>query len=208
MLLLEGEPSGKIKRKISLSSTNGRSVPTLGINLPTVVSKNRFALPFCAASLVFICISMYAIFLRGLGSAVHKSHVDVYATSFGANGVEGIADVASMAKKNLAHSNAVVLAAKLAGSGLWTAPNMSGPFVHALGVLAVLPTWYLLSSYALTGIKQSSSTFILSVPINAFPLIFCKGIPCLRAAAVLGFCVGLYHTFSYRRMEWASKMNI
>merc|ERR1712154_256700 len=113
----------------------------------------------------------------------------------------GADDLASLAKKNLQHRQAIQMAAKLSGTSFWTASNPFTPFLFFAGVAATLPSIYgfvhhLWSATSLT--FMGSITWGAVLPLNLLPIIFCRNLPPLLAAATIGLLGGVYHVMSVR----------
>lgn len=224
LLLLEGETAERSSRTYNLSSQRKQVAP-LGLSLSRLTKANRFAPPVAGIALVLVGSSLFAILARGcwlvptfsmaggkLDVGVHKSHEDVFASIYGSNsrttGMGSDEDVATMAQKNLAHSEAVVTAAKLAGSGFWTASNVFGPLLHLGGTLAVMPSLYCLLMHMWAGTKYPAARVMALLPLNVIPLALCKGIPSLWAVAVLSILGGVMQVVFSRRKEHADHMRI
>ena len=226
LLLLEGETTEQSRRTYRMSAPR-KTISSIGFNLPSLTKANRFAPVFAGTALVFICSSLYTILLRGCwlfpfvagqgadlagATGVYKSHEDVFASVYGFSSrttdVKAEDDVASMAKKNLFHSKAVVTAAKLAGSGFWTAGHLFGPILHLAGVVSIIPNLYFMLSFMWTGKKQSSTKILAFLPLTFLPLIMCRGIPSLWVGALLSFSGGIIQLSQTRQSEHASHMRI
>lgn len=224
LLLLEGETSERGTRTYNLSSKR-KEVASFGVSLPKLTKSNRFVPPIAATALVLLLSSLFAILVRGcwllpassvgvgaLDAGVHRSHEDVFASIYGSKSrttaVRIEDDVASMAQKNLAHSDAIVTAAKLAGSGFWTSNNMFGPLLHLFGTLAVIPSLYCLLSQSWSGAKHPTATVMTLLPLNLVPLVLCKGIPSLWAVATVSILSGIVQVVFLRRKQHAAHMRI
>uniref|UniRef100_A0A6U6IPV7 Uncharacterized protein n=1 Tax=Odontella aurita TaxID=265563 RepID=A0A6U6IPV7_9STRA len=224
LLLLEGETSERSARTYSLSSQR-KKVTSFGVKLTKLTKRNRFAPPVAGMVIILLASSLFVILLRGcwllpdvfqsggkLDMGVPKSHEDVFASIYGSNsrttGVLGEEDVATMAQKNLAHSEVVVTAAKLAGSGFWTSQNIFGPLMHLGGALAVMPSLYCLLSQMWEGKKHPAARVMAMLPLNLIPLVLCAGIPSLRAVATLSLLGGILQVIFSRRDEHSAHMRI
>lgn len=216
LLALQGEYSKERSNRIQrLNATQNKTKHPFGINLEKLQHSNRFTPLVAGTACVFVFASIYAIFFRGAGfmvgdSGVATSHEDVFASVYGGNGKgeTSLDDVATMAEKNLIHSQVMVTAARLAGSGFWTADNMFGPLLHFGGLLATLPGLYLLISHMWSAQPMPLAKATLALPLNLIPLVMCSGIPTLRAAAVLGGAGGLLQLLSTRQKDWETRMQI
>jgi hypothetical protein len=100
----------------------------------------------------------------------------------------------------------MTISAKLAGSGFWTAEGMFGPSLNVVGLVATLPSLYFLVTQLWTEERNSKAT--ISAPLNLVPLVLCKGIPALRALAVIGLIGGLLQIVTRRQHDQQSRMQI
>jgi len=97
---------------------------------------------------------------------------------------------------------------RLASAGFWTAHNFFRPLLHLGGVIAIMPSCYLLISQIWLGNKVTPSQVTFMVPLNSIPLFICTGIPTLRAAALISFIGGILHLWKLNYHDWQSKMRI
>jgi len=214
LLLLEGDP----KNRYTNSAISTRNLSYLGVTLPLFSRHTRTLIPMLAASFIFIIASFYAILFRGsvnwlFTHSVHKSYDDMFQSMYGSDArvtfIKNHSEIAGLLQKQINHKNSIAVSSKLAASGFWTSMHRSGPTMHLLGLILSFSTWYTTSSL-LTTIKPSSArtSFWSSLPLNIFPLLFCRGIPSLTAAAYLGIIVTSYQHYALKRLEWAGKMKI
>lgn len=197
--------------------------PVFGITLPPLTTLRRFYLALGATTSIFVIVSLYAVLLRGLFQS-HVSHEDVYhhfygSTSDGDHDHQSDDHIAKMVQQDHAHSHAVVQAAKLAGCSFWTSTSCYGPILHFVGILAIIPSLYMVVSslggwwsWPLSGggLGRRASYSLMSrwVPLHIFPFILCHGIPSLRAASVVGFLVGVGYCHDSLDVEWNRQMNL
>jgi hypothetical protein len=209
LLALEGEASGDRRSRVSrISATNAKQPKkTMGVTLTKLSASNRFAPVVAGTFLVFFTATIYTILLRGSflfpGSAA-KSHVDVFSNVFG----KKTDFLATMAEKSVSHSEALVMSARLAGSGLWTSSNPLGPLIHLGGLVAAAPSAFLLVSQLWSAAQVPKAQVILALPLNSIPLLLCRGTPTLRAAALLGVLGGLFQLLNLRNSDRRSHMRI
>eukprot|EP00978_Attheya_sp_CCMP212_P021168 scaffold61530_cov51-Attheya_sp.AAC.3 len=221
LLVLEGENSER-KRTYRLTTSQKGSASAVALNLSTLTRANRFGPSIASAALVLVCASLYAIFFRGCGwlqaagatsGKVMTNHEEVFKGIFGeasrtTAGIFSGEDAASMAQKSLLQNEAVKTAARLAGSSIWTSESITGPLLHMGGLVAVIPGLGMLITQLWHDKKQSAVTVSMLLPLNLIPLLLCKGIPSLRAAAVLGLVGGIVQVLNLRQSEWVGKMRI
>mmetsp|Transcript_10802 Transcript_10802/g.19730 ORF Transcript_10802/g.19730 Transcript_10802/m.19730 type:complete len:1291 (-) Transcript_10802:164-4036(-) len=221
LLVLEGENSER-KRTHRLTTSQKGSASAVALNLSTLTRANRFGPSIASAALVLVCASLYAIFFRGCGwlqaagatsGKVMTNHEEVFKGIFGeasrtTAGIFSGEDAASMAQKSLLQNEAVKTAARLAGSSIWTSESITGPLLHMGGLVAVIPGLVMLITQLWHDKKQSAVTVLMLLPLNLIPLLLCRGIPSLRAAAVLGFVGGIVQVLNLRQSEWVGKMRI
>jgi hypothetical protein len=219
LLVLEGDKSearGRIKR-ISAPTPKSTGGSIFKLNLPNLKRSNKFYPLLMGTTLVFLGASAYAILIRGSGlfsifgaSSIARSHSDLFSSVFGSTGssAEGEDDLAALAKKTILHSQALTTSAKLAGSGFWTSDSLFGPLLHLGGIVAVLPTLYLLYQKRWQGQPVPASQITLALPLNAIPLLLCRGIPTLQAAALVSIASGLMQVLNLKDADRQSKMRI
>jgi hypothetical protein len=94
------------------------------------------------------------------------------------------------------------------GSGFWTSDSLFGPLLHLGGIVAVLPTLYLLYQKRWQGQPVPASQITLALPLNAIPLLLCRGIPSLQAAALVAIVGGLMQVLNLKNADRQSKMRI
>jgi len=216
LLALEGEVNtGRSNRIQKLSASQSKAKHPFGVNFDKLQHSNRFAPVVAGTALVFVCASLHAILFRGAGwffvgsssgDGIATSHEDVFAAVYGSS--SKLDDVATLAEKNLIHSRVMVTAAKLAGAGFFTSNTIFGPLLHLGGLVATLPSLYLLVSYMWNGQKIPLANATLTLPLNLIPILLCRGIPTLYAAAMLGGIGGSLEVLSARQNNWESNMQI
>jgi hypothetical protein len=205
LLLLEGGTSQERQSRVSrISATNAKaSKRTVGINLPNLNSSNRFVPVIVASVSVFFMASLYTILLRGsflFGTTVAKSHIDVMSV---------IPDnLAAMAKKDISQSQTLIMSARLAGASIWTSNSIMGPIIHLCGLIAAVPSIFLLVSDMWSGIDVPRAQVTLALPLNAIPLLFCKGTPTLRAAAIIGVVGAITQVMSLKERGHKSQLRM
>jgi hypothetical protein len=208
LLALEGEVSNDRPSRVSRFSTNNAKPPkkTMGLTLKKLSASNRLVPLIVRSLLVFLTATLYAIFLRGsflFGSTVAKSHVDVFSNVFGKKDA-----LAAMAEKAISQSQALVVSARLAGSGFWTSVNILGPLIHLGGLAAAVPSAFLLVSQMWSGANVPKAQVVFALPLNSFPLLLCRGIPSLRAASLIGFVGGIFQLIILQQSDRRSHMRI
>jgi hypothetical protein len=217
LLMLEGESQNERSasvRKLSAASTykGERSLFTLA----NLRSANRWVPPLVLSVVALLMSSLYAVFLRGSGIVaifggppVAMTHSELYATIFRVEeDNEAIQDVASLAQKTMAHGSALVAAAKLAGSGIWTAGSIIGPLLHIAGILATLPSLFLLIQKYWHGAKVSTLHLNFALPLTLIPIVICRGIPSLTVAGLILGLATLIQVFNLLQTTKESMMSI
>ena len=207
LLLLEGEATVEKRNRVSrMGGTTGKPVKVMGITLKNLGDSNRIVPPLAFTALAFYLAGLYTIFLRGsvyIGSNVPKTHKEAMSL-FGRN--RDAVDM--MVEKATSYSQALVLSARLAGSGFWTTSNPFGPIIHLAGIAATVPSMFLLVSQLWTGIKRSRAQVVFALPFNIFTILFCKGTPSVQAVAVIAIVGGLLQLLNLQRTERRSHMRI
>ena len=197
LLLLEGETAQGRRSRVSRVSAAANMQPmrsVFGMTFPNLKSSNKIVPVIVGIISVLYMASLYTILLRGspfFGKTVAKSHVDVMSSFLNKDD-----KLATMAENAVSQSQTLVMSARLAGVSIWTASNILGPIMHLCGVIATVPTIFLLVSSMWSGTSVPKAQITLALPLNAIPLLFCKGIPALRTAAIMGIVGGMYQLFN------------
>jgi len=207
LFALEGEDSHQSRSRVD--RINSRNIKTTkqatSVLLKNLNASNRYAPLLICTLLVLYMATLYTIFLRGsffFGSSVPKSHVDVFSSIFEKN------SLAAMAEKSISQSQALVVSARLAGSGFWTAGNFIGPLLHICGLAAAVPSAFLLIAQVWSGIVIPKAQVVFALPLNAVPLLLCKGIPSLRVASLVGLIGGVVQLIVLQQRDHRSHMRI
>lgn len=208
LLLLDGEASAEKRNRVSrMGGTTGKPVKGMGITFKNLRQSNRIVPPMAATVLTLYLAGLYSIFLRGsiyIGSNVPKTHKEAVSNIMG----RGKDALASMAERATSYSQALVLSARLAGSGFWTSSNPISPLIHLAGLAATVPSIFLVLMQMWTGVKSSRSQVVFALPFNVFPIFFCKGTPSVQAVAIMALVGGLLQLFGLQRSERRSQMRI
>jgi hypothetical protein len=215
LLALEGESaSSESRSRVQRLTTAGpRTQSSMGLKFSSLNESNRFAPLLTAINVVFIAASLYAVLLRGsglfnmFGASVAKSHEGVFYKVFG-DADKDNEDLAVLAQKTISHSKALATSAKLAGSGFWTAGGFFGPMMHLGGIGATAPSFALQIAHWFKYRNVSASISTLVLPLNAVPLILCRGIPALQAVALINIVTGIFQAASIRKADRLSQMQI
>jgi hypothetical protein len=206
LLLLEGEISHERRSRVSrISATDSkRTRKIIGIAFTKLTSSNRFVPVIAGSVSVFFIASLYTILLRGsffFGSDALQRHEDaVTATSPDA--------LAKLVEKSTLQSKTLLVSARLAGASLWLSTSIVGPAIHLCGMLAAIPSLFLLLSDMWSGVNIPQAQVSLSLPLNAIPLLFCKGTPTLQAAALIGAIGGVYQILNLNKKVRQQTMNM
>lgn len=216
LLAFEGEKSAQARgRRVSVTTGHKVHKSALRLNLPNLTRDNRWFPPFALTVLIFLLASVYTILLRGsglfpFGGSIARSHEDVFTNVFGsaATASEGNQDLATLAQKTASHNLALSTSAKLAGSGFWTAKGFFGPILHLAGVIATLPSLFLLFNQHWLGLPVPSSQVTVCLPLHVIPVALCRGIVGLRAASLLIVVGAVAQLFARRQVEQTSKMRL
>jgi hypothetical protein len=188
LLVLEGESTSQRSGGVMRTSGSSRKLKNgLGIALNHLNKSNRFVPMLVGPVVALYVATFYSILLRGsffFGSGIPKSYGDAFAKILGRNRDS----LASMAQKTTTYSEALVLAARVAGSGVWTSSNILGPIIHLAGLVATVPSVFLL---VYQNVRANRAQVLFALPLNVFPLLFCKGTPALQAISLIGLVGGL-----------------
>ena len=216
LLALEGETSGRDRNRTKrvTSQSPRRTTSSIGLVLENLTPSNQWVPLVAGTAVVFLVASLYAVFLRGAGflaifggDNVARSHEDVFSNVFGDKKDEH--DLATLAEKAISHVKALATSARLATAGFWTAHGMIGPSLHAVGIVAVIPSlWFLVAHGWESKGQKVSPLVLLCLPLNLIPLVLARGIPTLQAAALMGLVGGSLQVLADRRATHASKMRI
>lgn len=212
LLLLEGEASHRRSSTKRLSATSVQTTGGFGLHLAQLRRSNRWVPLIFGSVAVLLLASLYAIFLRGSGlfsmfggPTVSSSHEQVYDAVFGDSNEQ---DLATLVKKTMTHGSALAASAKIAGSGFWTARSPLGPLLHLAGVASTLPSLYFLFRRSWWRKSVPTAQVTLALPLNAIPILLCRGIPSLQVTAVIGLVGGLFQASSLRQADHESMMSI
>lgn len=213
LLALEGESgsSGGRSRVRRISDNASQYKPSFGLSLTQLKRSNALAPVIAAVVSVFVIATAYAIFIRGCSNFFDSdtNHQSMFHAVFGkVDRSNADSELAYMAERSALHSQAVVTSAKLARSSFWMAANPMGPLLYLGGMLATIPGLYLLVTYLWSGIGIQTAQVTLAAPLNMIPLVFCRGIPTLTAAATIGFVGGLLQLTMLRKKDQQARMRI
>jgi len=216
LLVLEGESSALRRsavKRISVGNGVGGASSTLGTPLTNLRTSNRWFPLFFGSSVFLLLASAYAILLRGSGilgfvggPAIAKSPEEVSTNVYGS--VKQGHDLASLTQLAISHSQALTASAKLAGCSFWTAPSLLFPLLHMAGLLAVLPSLYLVTRQWWFRKSVPVPSLVLALPLHAVPLLLCRGLSVLRSASVLTLVIGVWTAFYRQQVDHESKMRI
>lgn len=214
LLALEGETTSRSRGARAVISH--KVTPSFAwLALPQLTRINRWFPLFAGTVGVFLCASLYSILLRGsgifsfYGVSAAWTHEDIFASEVGSLAVSGQAsNLSALAEFAISRNAALTTSARLAGSGFWTAASVFAPLMHLAGVAAMLPSLSLLFSQFWLGATVASSQVTFCLPLNAIPVLLCRGIPSLRAAAILIVSGAVMQLLLRRQSEQAFKMQI
>lgn len=192
LLALEGESSVENRGRISRVS-GGTKKPTRvsGITMKNLNASNRFVPPIVGTMIVFYLVGCYSIFLRGspwlefLASQISTG--DAQPTFFR----KAKDDLLVMAEKVTSGSKAYIISSSLEGCGFWTSKIQMEPILHAAGLVATIPSAYLLLSELWRGEKRSKVLVFLALPLNVLPLVVSHGTPSIRAISIMSLIGGM-----------------
>eukprot|EP00526_Cylindrotheca_closterium_P002121 CAMPEP_0113661046 /NCGR_PEP_ID=MMETSP0017_2-20120614/33222_1 /TAXON_ID=2856 /ORGANISM="Cylindrotheca closterium" /LENGTH=1070 /DNA_ID=CAMNT_0000575717 /DNA_START=51 /DNA_END=3263 /DNA_ORIENTATION=- /assembly_acc=CAM_ASM_000147 len=203
MLLLEGETSNERRSRVSrISGTNAKPAnKTIGINFPNLTRSNQFVPPLVASIFVFLAASLYTIFFRGFFSlgGTEKSSEETLATA---------GTLISMAQRTISHNKAMAFASRLGNASLWTSTTMMGPIMHISGLVATIPSLYLLVSGMWYASNVPKAQVTLFLPFNLVPVFFCTGTPTLRAVGVICLVGGILQITELSKQGHRSQMRM
>ena len=206
LFALEGENGIDRQSRVSRISGGGSRVKTspFALTLPNLTDANRLAVAVAATFGVFVLASFYVIFLRGsvLFPSVATSHTDLFLK------VKGSSTLAQLAQQTVSHNLPLKVSARMAGSGFWTAPNPLGPVIHLAGLACALPSVFLLVSQIWSRDQVAMGQIIVALPLNLIPLLFCRGIPSVPAAAFVGTVCGFVQVVELHRSTRQSQMRM
>uniref|UniRef100_A0A7S1GPA0 Uncharacterized protein n=1 Tax=Cyclophora tenuis TaxID=216820 RepID=A0A7S1GPA0_CYCTE len=209
LVAVEGETSGTQRGRQRVGRSTKPAATSFGITFKDLSLSNWLTLPMLSIAVVFVVASLYTILIRGCGlSQVATNHGHVFDAIY-SNRDPVDEDLAALAEKNMIHSQALVTSARLASSSFWTAKGPLGPALQVAGLVATLPSLYFILSQMWKGGESGGrTTLTLFVPMNLFPVIVCKGNPCLRALSALCLVVGLLQVMNMQSRDHRSKMRI
>ena len=191
LLLLEGEASSS--RTSYSSSSRSKSH---GLVLPKLTRSNWFAPSLIGVMVMFFACSLYAVLLRGSALAKLSFLVEPSEHASRHSAVPNYAggkmeEVAKLAKKSVVHTRTLASASKLRESGIWTASSVLGPAMNLVGLAATVPSNLGLARHSWQGSPPSKGLALLTLLLNIFALIFCRGVPSTLALALIGLVGGI-----------------
>lgn len=212
LLVLEGEGAAETRSRAPRMTRPSRSMDTLGLSMKNLNGSNKFVPPLAATIISFYLVGLYTIIGRGapfLKIFLATSHFHLAGAIGGTDSLSAILrafrkskdkkDVlALLAEKASESSRAYSISSHLEESGFWTATSMSGPLLHAVGLLATVPSAYLLLSQSWYGVQAPRAQMLLTLPLNLLPIIACAGTPTIRALGVILVLVGMVQISSSR----------
>ena len=151
---------------------------------------------------VFIVLSIYAIFVRGIIGQATLSN-------FPNKVLEGTAhNVAALAEQYTRHKDNAMLASRLMACSVWTSEHNFAPFKHLIGlIIGPTLTWYGYYETLFSGVVPSYDHQV-GVILNVIVFLFCKGIPSLSAASMLCSITLISRTLTFGRRRKKIKMSI
>ena len=203
LLLLEGEGAAETRSRAPRTMGTGRSTDMLGLSLKNLNGSNKFVPPLAATVISFYVVGLYTIFGRGaplINLFLATSHF-----RFAAGKADSLTAIlkafrkskdkkdilALLAEKATENSRAYSISSHLEESGFWTATSMSGPLLHTFGLLATIPSAYLLLSQSWYGVPAPRAQMLFALPLNIIPILACAGTPTIRALGVTLVLVGM-----------------
>ncbi|GKY95566.1 hypothetical protein MPSEU_000518100 [Mayamaea pseudoterrestris] len=210
LFLLEGE--SKLERSAFKGTREATSQTVVGscFSFPSLRRSNRWAPVYFASVAVFLTTSVYSILLRGSGflslldGAVAHTHNDLLdALSRDKTDELGWGGDIFIVRNSLLSSSA-----QLAGSSIWTAPNVFGPLLHLAGLLATLPSLWLLFACTIKAKAVSCTHVSFALLFCLIPVIACYKIPSVQVTGFLALLGGVYQAFYEQRAKKESMMRI
>jgi len=206
LLILEGGGSAESRNRISrVSGMAKKPTKVLGITIKNLNKTNLFVPSIAGTLIVFYLVGLYSIFVRGspfIGFSVPKSHKETISGILGKDPLELLLESATV------HSRAYVISSKLVGCSFWTSNTILGPILHVVGLVVTIPSIYFLLSQIWLGVKRSRANILLALPLNIFPIHFCRGTPTIQAVAVISLLGGIFQLSAFRKNEHRSHMRI
>jgi len=192
LLALEGEVTAETRGRISrVSGATKKPTRVSGITMKNLNASNHFVPPIVGTMIVFYLVGCYTIFLRG--SPWLEFLVSQITTAIPQPTVLGKAkdDLLLMAEKVTSTSQAYTISNSLQGSGFWTSTTRMGPILHTAGLVATIPSAYLLITELWYGVKRSKFLVFLFLPLNVVPLLVSHGTPSIRAISIMSLFGGI-----------------
>ena len=170
--------------------------------------KSRLAIPFCMTVTMYIGLTCYVLFIRGIITNKNTSNRED----------EDYPDVDSMISA-LVHEYYTssfnneevkeIMLMKMSACGFWTCTDKTPFVIHLLGLCIILPCFLLTQYYyILGGILLNRSMILYSIYPCIGTFIVCNGIPYLRYASILCFSLGYYTYSSLSKREYHQRMSM
>ena len=208
LLALEGEGSAEThsSRAPRMSRRSNKATKVMGVTIENLNGTNKFVPPIAATMIVYYFVGFYTIFLRG--APLLRSKFSLIGTG------ETISDIrlktkdilGVLAEKATQNSQAYSISTHLEGSGVWTATSMSGPILHAAGLIATIPSAYFLLSDSWYGVQTPKAQLLVALPLNVLPVLACRGTPTVQALGIMLLLAGTIQVFSSRKNGNPSQM--
>ena len=216
LLALDGESTSSSSR----GRGGGRATVTASVRIRNTfwrlnlhqLGRNSQWFPMFAGSFtIFMLATNYAIFVRGSGLmslfdfTVYPSHDATFVSTI--YDTEGENDIISTLVRN-ALAESLDMSVHLDRTSFWTSPNGLGPALHFLGSLSVIPSFILLLKHYWWNKTNSTYQITAGIPLNAIPIVLCRNIPSLTAAAILTLLCSIMQLIGKKQSEHASRMRI
>ena len=208
LLVLEGEnfPAKGGPTRTQLQSGMRTKARSQGLSLSLLTVSNRWFPLFFGNITVLLCMSFYAIFLRGckllsgslIGSSKNAIMAKILATAFSAEG--GPMEVYKLVDSVVKQTNVQTLESHLDAVSFWISDGPFRPILHVAGALAVMPCLYRLREEYWKGKHVPSNEVLLSLPFAAAPFVLCS-LPTIRIASATVTVLSIRQLLTIRATE-------
>ena len=169
--------------------------------------KNRLAVPLCMTLTMYIGLTCYVLFFRGMftNNNISKTEEEDYPD------VDSM--ISALVQEYYTSSSdkevEEIIMLKMSACGFWTSTDKIPFVIHFLGLCIILPCFLLTQYYyILGGILLNRSMILYSIYPCVGTFIVCNGIPYLRYASILCFSLGYYTYFSLSKRDYHQRMSM
>jgi hypothetical protein len=221
LLVLEGESTsssqGRAITRVSVTTSTHRNDSTWWrLPLPQLTATNRWFPVFAGSVVVFLCVSLYCTLLRGIdlssvfGTSATDNNEDLYEGLIGFKAEKEDTAVAALLFR-LGEQGMIpnmFTSGYLSTMSFWTSKFIIFPILNLVGMSFILSNFVLLVKQYWWNETVASDQVTSVLPLNAFALLICSGLPTLLAATLLILAGSVMQYTVRQRSEYNTRMQI